>query len=280
MKFNEYESKSLEEIKKWELEKHDGFNKKILDATSKPINYIIDKIGPEKFKVFENAIEGTIKKLLFASTYTVDPKKLIKRAHDHGVMINDISELKRCSLELLDKCNREHISFHEIAGAAQGAAAGLGGALLATADITAVLVQDFHMIQEIGFCYGYEPNDIIEKEIILRIIQAGLGGSEIKFKALDEINLLKKMKGRNKKSDKLEIAAKGVSVLGSKALEESIQSVAVSLLGRLMRRALPIISVVISAHSNYEIIEHTGNMAFMVYRKRFLDRKRYLKNQS
>ena len=70
------------------------------------------------------------------------------------------------------------------ASAIQGAAAGLGGVLTATVDLTAVLVQDFHMIQEIAFCYGYDPNGIVEKEIILRIIEIGVGGSDIKFKAL------------------------------------------------------------------------------------------------
>jgi len=28
------------------------------------------------------------------------------------------------------------------------------------ADITAVLVQAFHMIRQICFCYGFDPNDI------------------------------------------------------------------------------------------------------------------------
>ena len=129
------------------------------------------------------------------------------------------------------------------------------------------------MIQEISYCYGYEPNDIIEKEIILRIIQAALGGSDVKFKALEEIGALKKILSQKGQSDASDIAAKGVSVLGAKALEEAIQSIVVSLLGRLLRRALPIVAVLVSAHSNHEIIEHSGETAFMVYRKRFLERK-------
>lgn len=271
MEINEYETKSLEKIKKWEVEKQHGFHKKVLDATSKPVDYLIRKVGTERLKKFENAIEKTVKNLLYASTSTVNPEELIKRAHAHRIMIKELSELKTCNMEVLDDCNRKHVNFHERAGAIQGAAAGLGGILTATVDLTAVLVQDFHMIQEIAFCYGYDPNEIIEKEIILRIIEIGVGGSEIKFRALREINFLKKIKS---KPGKKTTAKKGVSVLGSKALEEYIEHLTVTLIVRLIPRALPIVSMVVSAHSNYEIIEHSGQAAFMVYRKRFIERKK------
>ena len=271
MKLNRYELKSLKKIEKWEKEEHKGFHKKILDITSKPVDYLIKKIGPEKFKKFEDAIEGTIKKLVYASTYTVDPRALIKRAHEHGVKIKDLSELRRCNLELLDNCNRKNINFHEKAGAIQGAVLGLGGALVAVADLTLILVQDFHMIQEIAFCYGYDPNDIVEKNIILRVIEAAIGGSGVKFKALKEIEILKRI---GKKKGKKKIVRKGVSVLGAKALEEYVEDLTVALLVRLIPRSLPVISMAVSAHSNHEIMEHSGNTAFMVYRKRFIERKK------
>jgi len=275
VELNEYEIKSLKGISKWEKEKHEGFHKKILDVISKPVDYLIKKIGPEKLKMFEGAVGTTINKMLYASTYTVNPKELIKRAHEHGIKIKDLSELKTCNLELLDDCNRKHIKFHGRASAVQGAAAGIGGGLVATVDLTAVLVQDFHMLQEIAFCYGYDPNDIIEKEIILRIIEAGVGGSEVKFQTLKEIETLSRMKDKKAET---EATGKRVSVLGAKAVEEYIEDLSVSLLGRLIPRTLPIpvVTMAISAHSNHEIMEHSGNTAFMVYRKRFIERKKEL----
>jgi len=270
VELNEYEKVTLKEIKKWEKDKHKGFHKKVLDITSRPVDYVLGKIGPKKLKHFENAVEKTVQNLLTTSTSTVDIEDLIKRAHAHGVMINNISDLKKCDLGLLDECNRKHIKFHERASAIQGAVGGLGGIILATVDMTTLLVQDFHMIQEIAFCYGFEPNDIIEKEIMLRIIEIGVGGSEIKFKALEEIGSLKKIKPRvGKKTTK-----KGVSVLGSKALEEYIEHLTSAMIVRLVPRSLPLVSMAVSAHSNQEIIEHSGQAAFMVYRKRFIERKR------
>jgi hypothetical protein len=271
MELSEYEKVSLKKIRKWEREKHKGVHKKVLDVTSKPVDYVIGKIGPKKLKKFESTVEKTVKNLLYVSTSTIDPEDLIKRAHAHGVMIKDLSELKTCNLELLDDCNRKHINFHERASAIQGAVGGLGGIVLATVDLTTLLVQDFHMIQEIAFCYGYDPNDIIEKEIMLRIIEIGVGGSDVKFKALKEVASLKKIKS---KSGKQTTAKKGVSIMGSKALEEYIEHLTAALIVRLVPRALPIVSMVVSAHSNHEIIEHSGQAAFMVYRKRFIERKK------
>ncbi|TSA54963.1 MAG: EcsC family protein, partial [Planctomycetaceae bacterium] len=271
MKLSEYEIKSLREIEKWEKDKHKGFHKKVLDVVSRPVDYVLGKIGQKKLKIFEDAVEKTVNNLLTTSTSTVNAEDLIKRAHAHGMMIKDLSELKDCDLGLLDNCNRKHIKFHEKASAIQGAVGGLGGIVVATVDLTALLVQDFHMIQEIAFCYGFDPNDTIEKEIILRIIEIGVGGSEIKFKALKEIDSLKKIKTEvgKKKTTK-----KGVSVLGSKALEEYIEQLTSALIVRLVPRALPVVSMAVSAHSNHEMIEHSGQADFMVYRRRFIERKK------
>jgi len=258
MEISKYETVSLRQIKKWEEEKHEGFHKKVLDATSGPVDYLIKKIRPEKLKKIELTVEKTVENLLSASTYTVNAEELIKRAHAYGVMIKDLSELKTCNLELLDDCNRKHINFHEIAGAIQGAVAGLGGALTATADLTSLLVQDFHMIQEIAFCYGYNPNDVMEKQIILRIIEIGIGSSDIKFKALKEIEALQEISDKTSRQE----TKKGVAVVGSNALEEYIEHLTTALIVRLVPRALPIVSMAVSAHSNHEIIEHSGNAAF------------------
>lgn len=270
MKLTAYELKSLKEIEGWETERHHGFHKKILDVTSRPVDYLVQKIGPEKFRGFEKNVESTIRTLLTTATYTVDPQVLIKRAQDHGLNIQRLSQLKTCDLGVLDRCNRENINFHERAAAIQGAVLGLGGAFVAVADLTAVLIQDFHMIQEIAFCYSFNPNDRIEKEIILRVIEAGIGGSDVKFRCLKEIAQLKRIRARKRK---IKAGEKGVSVLGAKALEEYVETLTVALLVRLIPRALPVISMVVSAHSNHEIMEHTGNAAFMIYRKRYIERK-------
>lgn len=74
----------------------------------------------------------------------------------------------------------------------------------------------------------------------------------------------------------MEIPIKEGSVLEAKALEEYIEDLAVALLVRLIPRALPLprVMMAINAHFNHEIIEYSGKTTLMVYRKRFIARKR------
>jgi len=149
MKLSRYETDALTEIRRWEKQQRGCLHKKLLGFASKPVDYLIRTIGPGRLRAFEAAIEKTVRDLLYASTYTIDPKVLIERARAHGVVLNDISELKTCDMALLDECNRVHIDFHERAAAVQGAVAGLGGAVMAVGDLTALLVEDFHMSRKL-----------------------------------------------------------------------------------------------------------------------------------
>ena len=272
MKLTNYEKLSLIRINKWEKRSHGSIEKKLLDGVSKPIDYIMKKIGREKFNLFEKAIEAAVNKMMNVSTYSVNSKELLKRAHKNGIMIDDLSELITVNFKKLDDCNMKHIKFHGRTSAAQGAVAGIGGALLAPADLTAILLQAFHLIQEIAFCYGYDPNDMVEKHILLRIMEVAIGSSKNKFKALQEIEILKKIE---RDVDKTQVSKKSVAILGSKAVQEQIVTLSIGLITRMIPRAIPIplITMAISAHSDHEIMEHSGSAAFMVCRKRFIERK-------
>jgi hypothetical protein len=272
MKLTIYETLSLKRIRRWEREKHRGLQKRLLDLTSRPVEYVIKQIGHETLQAAEEAVQATVEKLLHASNYTVKPEALIKRARAHGIMIEDLSELRRCDLRALDTCNRKQIRFHGRLAAVQGAVLGLGGALAAVADLTAVLVLDFHLIQEVAFCYGFDPNEAVEKEIILRVILAALGASEIKRRCLEEIEELRGEQERTGPGS----TTHQLSVVGSKVLQDYIEHLTLCLLVRAVPHLFPIVSAIASAHSNHEMLESSGKTAFMVYRKRFIERKRSL----
>ena len=72
MKLSEYEIVGLEEIKKWEKRKDKGCTSKIFDLMYEQMDYLIKKIGPEKMEQLENAVEATVKNLVYASSYSVN----------------------------------------------------------------------------------------------------------------------------------------------------------------------------------------------------------------
>jgi hypothetical protein len=273
MQLSLYERLSLESIESWEKRKPEGLGKRILDIASAPFERVIKKIGPERMATLEHAVRMAVDQMLHASKHMVNSEELIRRARAHGVQIDAISDIPRCDLWLLDRCNRKHIDFHETAATLQGAVLGFAGGWAALADLTTVVLEIFHMTQEVAFCYGYDPNAPVEKEIILRVILAGIGGSESKRRCLNEIEQLRQV---TLHPDKSVNNTDSVSVLGSNALKEYIEQMVIALLVRMVPQALPVVSVITSAHNNQDMFEHAGKTAFMVYRKRFVERKKTL----
>ncbi len=261
-----YEIRSLITIQQWEKERYTGIQKKFQDTISLPIDYMLKKIGEDKFSSIEKAIRILVEKMLYASRFTVDPQRIIQKASQHGVELKDISDLKTISLKLLDECNEKEINFHRKTAALHGAVAGIGGELLATVDLTTLLLQDFHMIQNIAYCYGFDPDDLIEKQIILRIIEGGIGGSDVKFKILQDIDLLKKEQDKE--------SYQGITVVSTKFIDRYAKRLAVSMVARIISCSIPILAMAVSAHSNRDIINQSSETALMVYRKRFIERKR------
>ncbi len=127
------------------------------------------------------------------------------------------------------------------------------------------------MVQEIAFSYGFDPNETIEKEIILRIIEIVLGGSDIKFRALGEIEQLILEKQEEKGS---ETSKKSVHIIGARSLEKYTKDLTVALVVRLAPRSLPLISIGFSAYINHQLMNASANAGFMVYRQRFILRKK------
>jgi len=259
-----YEIRSMIAIKKWEKQKYSGVQKQFQDMVSKPIDYLIQKIGAEKFDSIEKAIQAVVEKLLYASRFTVDPTRIIQKAKRYGVQLKDLSDLKDLSLKFLDDCNQKEINFHVKTATLHGAIAGIGGELLATVDLTTLLIQDFNMIQNIAYCYGFDPDDMIEKQIMLRIIEGGIGGSEVKFKILKDIEELKIQQ---------ESKSQRIKTVSTKFIDRYAKKIAVAMIARIISCSLPILAMAVSAHSNRDIINQSSETALMVYRKRFIERK-------
>ena len=260
-----YEIRSLKTIEKWEKQKYTGVQKQFQDMVSKPIDYIVQKVGEEKFNRIEKAIQAVVEKLLYASRFTVNPERIVRKAKTHGIRINDISDLKNMSLKFLDACNQKEISFHTRTATLHGAIAGIGGELLATVDLTTLIIQDFHMIQNIAYCYGFDPDDLIEKQIILRIIEGGIGGSDIKFKILKDIEELKQQQENQ--------SGKRINAVSTKFIDRYAKKITVAMIARIISCSLPILAMAVSAHSNRDIINQSSETALMVYRKRFIARR-------
>lgn len=273
--FDNYELKKYEilgykEILAWEKKK-DGYVTKVIGAAGDPIRYLVDKIEKKRFQRFENVVAGVVASLYRVSELTVSRKRLKARLKKYGVVLegDDLDNLKRCWLKQLDACHYRYLKIHGASAAIQGGVAGITGELAAPVDLSTLLIRIFNMIQTIAFCYGFDPDDRLEKEIILRIIIVSLGARQVRQEVLKEICYL-----RIKQQESH--VGHYTDVLTKKAMDRTVERLGVAVFVKLFSRAVPIVSVVVSAHSNYELMTSANQAAFMIYRKHFIDRKRFL----
>lgn len=265
-----YEILAYKEILAWEKKK-DGYGTKVIGAASDPIRYLVDKIGKKRFQRFENVVSGVVESLYRVSKLTVSRKRLKARLKKYGVVLegDDLDNLKRCWLKQLDACHYRYRKIHGASAAIQGGVAGITGELAAPVDLSTMLIRIFNMIQTIAFCYGFDPDDRLEKEIILRIIIVSLGARQVRQEVLKEISYL-----RIKQQESH--VGYYTDVLTKKAMDRTVERLGVAVFVKLFSRAVPIVSVVVSAHSNYGMMTSANQAAFMIYRKHFIDRKRFL----
>ncbi|MBF0210818.1 MAG: EcsC family protein [Desulfamplus sp.] len=264
-----YEIISYKQILKWETQKSSYFNR-VMGIVSNPIYYMFDKIGQKNIQTIEKTVGSVIEYLYRVADLTVSKDRLIKRLKKHGIHINDLAELQKCYLKQLDECNQNFINVHAASAAIQGGIAGIAGELAAPADLSAILVRIFNMIQHVAFCYGFNPNDPIEKEIILSIMLLSLVGDRLKKEILKEICLLRKKEQESRGEHYTKLLTK-------RAMARIVRRFSCAILLKLFSRAVPVICVVVSAHSNYEMVNTSYDAAFMLYRKHFIERKHELR---
>ena len=275
MELSGYEILTERRIAHWEETPAGGLPRKLQAYLTRPVEDLIGAFGHKQTLLVERAVTHVIHDLISASAYTIRPEELLKRAQRLGIRLQHFSEIKTCDLRLLDRCNRQNIDLHALTSTVQGALMGLAGPVLAPADLVVVLGTTFHLMQEISSCHGFHPDDPMEKEIMLHILEMGIGPPEQKERALSAIE---ELKARARAGDTSGVLLDGghLNVFASKALSEFIQNLTVSLGCRILAHCLPVLSMITGAHSNHELVSDCGLSAFMVYRKLFLERKRTL----
>ncbi|SLM32751.1 Protein of unknown function. Homolog to OMM_9 MMP. Named HMP6 in GenBank [Desulfamplus magnetovallimortis] len=267
-----YEILAYKEIVAWERKRADYFTK-VGDNITAPARYLVKKIGKKKFERLEKAVAGVVESLYRVSEITLSRSRFIKRLEKCGIILDDLSELQSCCLKPLDECNYRYQKIHGASAAIQGGIAGMTGEFAAPVDLSAMLVRMFNMIQNIAFCYGFDPDEPLEKEIMLRIIIVALGGIDVKREVLKEICYLRKIEQEQHVGHYTDLVTK-------KAMERTVKRLGVALFLKLFSRAIPVLSVVVSAHSNYEMMQSSNEAAFMIYRKHFIERKRRLESEA
>ncbi|KKO54253.1 hypothetical protein XI25_09425 [Paenibacillus sp. DMB20] len=140
--------------------------------------------------------------------------------------------------------------------AAQGAATGIGGVFTIAADIPLVLGQSLKVLQEMALCYGYDPNDPMERVFIVKCLQFASADIVGKKSVLEELAAFDEQKGSEQVFSQLQ------------GWREVVQSYTDSFGMKKLFQLIPIAGIFFGSISNKGTIGDVAETGKMLYKKR------------
>ncbi|OPA75284.1 hypothetical protein BVG16_22060 [Paenibacillus selenitireducens] len=176
---------ALAEVNKWEKEQKDlwiweRFSRlpfKILDRLTP--KFIHDKLG--------KALDELGSYIQHGGRYLVSDESIYRLLQEKAQRTENLPK-DTFPLPVMDAVSEDLASSRSKFATVQGATTGFGGIFTLAVDIPAVLGLALKVIQEIGLCYGYDPNLKEERVFTVKVMQFASSDIVGKRAILDELN--------------------------------------------------------------------------------------------
>ncbi|WP_336759236.1 EcsC family protein [Paenibacillus sp. USHLN196] len=268
--------KELEQILKWEKQQKDLF---IWDKIGRLPFAMLDKVMPKALKQkIGDSLNDVGQYVQNGGKFLVQKKKIAKllqeEAEKSGYSMMDTTDLleqeaeaestakihsvENLPLQVLDQVADNITESRTKFAAAQGAATGFGGIVTIAADIPMVMGLSLKVLQEMALCYGYDPDEPLERIFIVKCLQ---------FSSADIVG---------KKAIIEELAAyddpdKPIEVVSQmQGWREVFNSYSESFGWKKLFQLVPIAGMVFGSVSNKNTIRDVAEAGKMLYKKRLI----------
>lgn len=266
----------LEQILKWEKQQKDLF---IWDKIGRLPFAMLDKVMPKALKQkIGDSLNDVGQYVQNGGKFLVQKKKVAKllqeEAERSGYSMMDttyrleqdaeaegtakIHSVENLPLQVLDQVADNITESRTKFAAAQGAATGFGGIVTIAADIPMVMGLSLKVLQEMALCYGYDPDEPLERIFIVKCLQ---------FSSADIVG---------KKAIIEELAAyddpdKPIEVVSQmQGWREVFNSYSESFGWKKLFQLVPIAGMVFGSVSNKNTIRDVAEAGKMLYKKRLI----------
>lgn len=185
--------------------------------------------------------------------------------------INNISDLKKLSIDQLNYIVQQQISRHRFYSFAQGGLSGTGGPFVLSTDIPATAVINIRVIQLIAMTYGYEVNSPFEMMTALKVFHAATLPSRLQSQGWEQLvnelhttNEYYFYEGEEKLTD---------SSWLNQPIKQILKAVTILSFKNRKLRGIPFISMAIGAGMNYQLTRKVTDFAHNYYQMRYLMEK-------
>lgn len=268
--------KELEQILKWEKQQKDLY---IWDKIGRLPFAMLDKVMPKALKQkIGDSLNDVGQYVQNGGKFLVQKKKVAKllqeEAERSGYSMMDttyrleqdaeaegtakIHSVENLPLQVLDQVADNITESRTKFAAAQGAATGFGGIVTIAADIPMVMGLSLKVLQEMALCYGYDPDEPLERIFIVKCLQ---------FSSADIVG---------KKAIIEELAAyddpdKPIEVVSQmQGWREVFNSYSESFGWKKLFQLVPIAGMVFGSVSNKNTIRDVAEAGKMLYKKRLI----------
>jgi hypothetical protein len=266
----------LQQILKWEKQQKDLF---IWDKIGRLPFAMLDKVMPKALKQkIGDSLNDVGQYVQNGGKFLVQKKKVAKllqeEAEKSGYSMSDttdrleqdaeaegtakIHSVENLPLKVLDRVADNITESRTKFAAAQGAATGFGGIVTIAADIPMVMGLSLKVLQEMALCYGYDPDEPLERIFIVKCLQ---------FSSADIVG---------KKAIIEELAAyddpdKPIEVVSQmQGWREVFNSYSESFGWKKLFQLVPIAGMVFGSVSNKNTIRDVAEAGKMLYKKRLI----------
>ncbi|MEK5058238.1 MULTISPECIES: EcsC family protein [unclassified Paenibacillus] len=177
--------------------------------------------------------------------------------HEEASAIS-LEQVSHLPVLVMDQVADDIISERVKFAAASGAATGVGGFITMAADMTLVLGNSLKTLQEIAICYGYDPNDPMERVFVLKCLQFSSADIVGKKAILTELATF----------DEEHTNAEVISQI--QGWREVVNTYRDSLGWKQLFQMIPIAGIIFGSISNKGTLSDVSEAGKMLYKKRRL----------
>ncbi|MEC1720484.1 EcsC family protein [Schinkia azotoformans] len=276
MEWSDSERRVYKQIVDWEQGLFEYIPTDIERALDKWIEFGFEKLDPEIkeqfFKNLDNMLFHLHAFIQGSDSQMIAKERLIKTARVLDEDIDQVTDLKKLTIDQLVYLADQQIAKYRIYSFAQGGLAGTGGALLGV-DVPAVIMLNLRAVQTLANVYGYDVNIPYEMMTSLRVFHAATLPKRMRAagwsKLINEVQQF---------DDQFYyLYEKDEELTNETWLEQPLIQILKSMVIILFRKkviqGLPLVSMAFGAGMNYKLSRQVTEFANHFYQMRYLNEK-------
>lgn len=273
MELNKREKQVWNDIENWEATYLIDGNKNCYYSLEERFNHAVKSLNPKKQEKLLSTIDSLIFHLHAIAQNSQYEKDTRAKILDHGRIFNsqieDLSELKKLSIDQLRYIANKTLAKQRLLSLAQGSIVGTGSIPGLILDLPLMLIIHLRTIQMIAMTYGYDLIKPYEMMLVLKVFHVSTLPKTLQKEGWKHLMLQ-----LNDLEDEWLFFNDEKSYKSTVWLQQPVKQIVKELFlfvyKRKLAQGIPLLGITIGGAANYFLAKQVSEIAHHFYQKRFL----------